>query len=371
MTKQDYYEILGVSKSAADDEIKKAYRKLALKYHPDRNPGNKEAEEKFKLAAEAYEVLSDAQKRRLYDQYGHAGLKGTDFHSYSGFEEIFNSFGDIFGDFFGMSGQHRRNAARRGDDLRYDLEITFREAVFGCEKKIKFMQSENCPTCHGSGANSPEDITTCIACAGTGQTTHSQGFFSIQTTCPRCRGEGKIIQKACPQCHGAGHIKNKQEISIKIPAGVETGSRLRVTGAGEAGHKGGPSGDLYVFLHVKADKIFTRQENDVICRVSIGIAQATLGAQISIPTLEGEERSFTIPAGTQSGKVFRLNGAGIPYLRRKGRGDQLVRVEVKIPGRLSAKQEELMREFARVSGEEVAVHKKGFFQRLSNISSKD
>lgn len=330
MTKQDYYEILGVSKSAAPDEIKKAYRKLALKYHPDKNPDNKEAEDKFKDAAEAYEVLGDSEKRQLYDQYGHAGLKGTDFHSFTGFEDIFSSFGDIFGDLFGMGGPRQRNAPRRGSDLRYDLETTFKEAAFGCEKKISFQQAESCPTCHGSGGDPDEGVATCTACGGSGQITQTQGFFSINVTCARCRGEGKIIKKPCPECTGAGQLKKKKELSLKIPAGVETGSRLRVTGTGEAGYKGGPPGDLYVFIHVKEDKIFTRHNDDILCDVSIGIAQATLGAEIAIPTLEGEEDTLSIPPGTQSGKNFRKKNAGIPHLQRRGQGDQHIQVNVKI-----------------------------------------
>ncbi len=365
MTKQDYYKILGLGREATQEEIKKAYRRMALKYHPDKNPGDKPAEEKFKVAAEAYEVLGDAEKRRLYDQFGHAGLQGTDFHPFTGFEDVFSAFGDIFGDLFGTGGPRRRNAPRRGADLRYDMEIGFKEAAFGCEKKINFRQAEPCPTCHGSGGHPEGGIITCLACAGSGQTTHSQGFFNISITCSRCRGEGKIIKEPCPECKGAGHLQKKKELDLKIPAGVDTGSRLRVTGAGEAGHKGGPAGDLYVFLQVEEDKIFTRQGGDVFCTVSVGIAQAVLGAEITIPTLEGEESKLLIPPGTQSGKVFRREGAGISQLRRRGRGSQLIQVEVKIPKKLSPRQEELLREFAKISGEEVTPHKKGFFQRLS------
>ncbi len=365
MTKQDYYKILSLGREASQEEIKKAYRKMAIKYHPDKNPGNKQAEEKFKVAAEAYEVLGDAEKRQLYDQFGHAGLQGTDFHPFTGFDDIFSTFGDIFGDLFGMGGPPRRNAPRRGADLRYDLEISFKEAAFGCENKISFRQTEPCPTCHGSGGHPDEGVITCLACAGSGQVTHNQGFFSISSACSRCRGEGKIIKEPCPECKGAGHLKKKKELEIKIPAGVDTGSRLRVAAAGEAGYKGGPAGDMYVFLHVKEDKIFTRQENDVFCTVCIGIAQAVLGTEITIPTLEGEENTLPIPPGTQSGRIFRVEGAGIPHLRRRGRGSQLIQVEVKIPKKLTPRQEELLRDFADISGEEVKPHKKGFFQRLS------
>ena len=365
MTEKDYYQILGVDRNATPEQIKKAYRKLALKYHPDRNPGDKQAEEKFKEAAEAYEALGDPQKRRLYDQYGHAGLRGTDFHSFSGFEDIFNSFGDIFGDLFGMGGARRPDAPRRGADLRYDLRIDLREAAFGCEKKISFQQAEDCPACHGSGADPKEGFTTCTACGGAGQLTHRQGFFTINTTCSYCRGEGRIIKKSCAECRGLGHLKKKKELAVKIPAGVESGSRLRVAGAGEAGRKGGPPGDLYVFIQVEQDDVFTRQGDDVLCEVSIGMAQATLGTEITIPTLEGEQTTLTIPAGTQSGAVFRRQGAGVPHLRRRGRGDQLIRVQVRIPTRLSARQEELMREFASLAGEKVTLHKKSFFERIT------
>lgn len=367
MTNRDYYEILNVSRSASESEIKSAYRKMALKYHPDKNPGNKKAEESFKEAAEAYEVLSDSKKRQLYDQYGHAGLKGTDFHSFTGFEDIFSSFGDIFGDLFGMGmgGTRRRNAPRRGADLRYNLEITLQEAAFGCEKNIAYSQTETCTSCSGSGAESSAGIITCTTCRGSGQVTRSQGFFSISTTCNVCSGEGQIIKNPCSACKGHGFRKKKQELSVKIPSGVEAGSRLRVSGGGEAGHKGGPPGDLYVFLHVKEDKIFSRHGNDVVCQTKIGIAQAILGAEITVPTLKGEETTLSIPAGTQSGKIFRLSEEGIPNLRGRGKGDQLVQVEVQIPTKLSERQEELIREYAKLSGESINAPKQGLFKRLT------
>ncbi|MBI5787849.1 MAG: molecular chaperone DnaJ [Candidatus Schekmanbacteria bacterium] len=363
----DYYTILGVNRSAAADEIKKAYRQMALKYHPDKNPGDKQAEEMFKEAAEAYEVLGDQEKRQLYDQYGHTGLKGTNFHHFTNAEDIFNAFGNFFGmgDLFGAGGRARRNAPRRGADLRYDIELTLKEAAFGSEKSIEYTLSEPCSTCRGTGAHPDEGIMKCVACAGTGQVTRTQGFFSISTPCSRCHGEGTIIKQPCPNCKGVGHTQTKRELKLKIPAGVDTDSRLRVSGAGDPGYKGGPSGDMYVFITVAEDKIFTRQDDEIICQMPISITQACLGAEITIPTLEGE-KTINLHPGTQSGEIYKLEGAGVQHLKGYGRGDQLIQFDVRIPTKLTPRQEEILREFAAISGDEVAMPKKGLFKRLYN-----
>jgi molecular chaperone DnaJ len=369
MTKRDYYEILGVQKNAGEDSIKKAYRKLALKYHPDRNPNNKEAEEKFKEAAEAYEVLRDTEKRRLYDQFGHAGLEGAGFQGFGGFEDIFTSFGDIFGDLFGMGGGRRRGGPMRGADLRFDLDIEFEEAAFGAEKEITINRYETCSKCNGTRAKPGTSPTACVMCAGTGQVSHTQGFFSISTTCSRCHGEGTIVQTPCPTCKGMGKEAKKRNISIKIPPGVETGSRMRVRGAGEGGDRGGPSGDLYVFITVMDHPDFTREENDIRSFVSVSFVQATLGAKIKAKTLEGS-RNLSIPAGTQPGKIFKIRGAGMPSIHGYGRGDFLIEVRVKTPTNINPRQEELLREFAKLSGEDVPSKKQTLFQKLKEVKEE-
>ena len=351
MIKKEYYEILGLDRNASEDDIKKNYRKLALKFHPDRNPGNKEAEEKFKEASEAYEVLRDPEKRDLYNRFGHEGLSGAGFRGFSGFEDIFSSFGDIFEDIFGFSGTRRsRTGARAGADMRYDLNISFMDAIFGAEKDIDLEKYEACKECQGSGAAPGTSPEVCPRCRGTGQITQSSGFFSISTTCPQCRGEGRIIRTPCKQCLGSGRVRISKKVHLKIPGGVETGSRLRLRGEGEQGKLGGPSGDLYVFLHVEAHEFFQRDGDDIYCQVPVSITQASLGGTIEVPTIDGHE-SLKIPKGTQSGKVFRLKGKGAPHLRGYGRGDQIIQTVVKIPTHLSKKQEELLREFARLSGE--------------------
>lgn len=352
MTKRDYYEILGLTRDASDEDIKRSYRKLAMQYHPDRNPGNKEAEEKFKEASEAYEVLRDPEKREIYNRYGHEGLSGTGFSGFSGFDDIFSSFGDIFEDIFGFTGSRRsRTAARAGADLRYDLNISFKEAIFGTEKDIDLEKYETCGECHGTGAAPGTSPEICPRCRGTGQVTQSSGFFSISTTCPQCRGEGRIIRTPCKKCHGSGRVRIRKKVHLKIPGGVETGSRLRLRGEGEEGRMGGPNGDLYVFIHVEQHEFFQRDGDDIYCQVPISITQASLGGNIEVPTLEGHE-TLKIPRGTQSGKVFRLKGKGAPHLRGYGKGDQVIQTVVKIPTHLTKRQEELLKEFARISGEQ-------------------
>jgi len=352
MTKRDYYEVLEIDRHATDDEIKKNYRRMAMQYHPDRNPGDKAAEENFKEAAEAYEVLSDAQKREIYDRYGHEGLSNSGFQGFSGFEDIFSSFGDIFGDIFGFSnGRSRsRTAARAGSDLRYDLKISFTDAAFGISKEIDVQKLDRCHECNGTGAAAGTSPEACPRCLGRGQVTQSSGFFSISSTCPQCRGQGQVIKSPCSVCRGAGREKTSKLVQVKIPAGVDTGSRLRLRGEGEQGEYGGPNGDLYVFIFVEEHEFFKRSEDDVYCRIPISFVQAALGANLEVPTLTGTER-LKIPRGTQSGKIFRIKGKGINHLRGYGSGDQIIEAVVVVPTNLSKRQEELLKEFARTSGE--------------------
>lgn len=353
MTKRDYYEILGVPRNADDGEIKKAYRQLALKYHPDRNPGNKEAEERFKEASEAYEVIRDPEKRSLYDRFGHEGLRGTGFSGFSGFEDIFSSFSDIFEDFFGFgTGRRRETGPKKGADLRYDLTISFMDAVLGKVKEIEIERFEVCGTCKATGIQPGTKKETCAACRGSGQVIHSQGFFTLRTTCSRCRGQGFFIPHPCENCRGTGKVKKPKKIPLKIPAGVDTGSRLRVSGEGMEGERGGRPGDLYVVLNVEPHPFFERQGDDVLCQIPISFPQAALGAEMEIPTLNGSKK-LTIPPGTQSGEVFTLRSLGIPHLHGFGKGDQHIHVVVKIPTKLNKRQKELLKEFASLEGKEL------------------
>jgi molecular chaperone DnaJ len=351
-TRRDYYEILGVEANASEDEIKKSYRKLAMQYHPDRNPGNREAEEKFKEAAEAYEVLNDQEKRDIYNRYGHEGLNGAGYRGFSGFEDIFSSFGDIFGDVFGFNaGRSRsRTAARAGADLRYDLKISFMDAALGSSTEIKLRKQILCSSCRGSGCAPGTSPQVCSLCQGRGQVTQSSGFFSISSTCPQCRGQGGMITTPCPECSGGGKVTVEKTVQLKIPAGVETGSRLRLRGEGEEGEHGGPNGDLYVFLDVENHEVFERNGDDIYCRAPITFLQATLGGTVEVPTLAGTEK-LKIPRGTQPGRIFRLKGKGIPHLRGYGRGDHLIETVIIVPTNLTKKQEELLKEFDKLSGE--------------------
>jgi len=365
MTKRDYYEVLGVSRDARDEQIKKSYRQMALKYHPDRNPGDKEAEEKFKESSEAYEVLRDSEKRSLYDRFGHDGLKNSGFSGFSGFDDIFSSFGDIFEDFFGLGGfggrRRNRSSVRRGADLRYDLSISLHDAAFGTENNIEIEKATQCPQCSGSGAAPGSGPETCTTCGGAGRVTQQQGFFSIATTCPRCRGLGTHIANPCEQCNGTGKVRKSKSLKVRIPAGVETGIRLKLVGEGEAGERGGPSGDLYVFLAVEDDPVFKRHNNDVVCQVPISFSQAALGAELEVPTLEGEEQ-LKIPKGVQSGDLLTIKGAGIPQLNGLGRGDEIIQVIVKTPTKLSRRQQELFRDLAET--EERDANSNGFIKNL-------
>jgi molecular chaperone DnaJ len=349
LSKRDYYEVLGVSRSASDQEIKSAYRKLAVKYHPDKNQGQSEAEEKFKEAAEAYSVLSDPQKRAHYDRFGHTNGGSSS----AGFDPaIFSEFGDIFGDLFGfgdvMGGGRRRSAAQRGDDLRYNLELTFMEAAFGLKTKIKIPRLEVCDRCSGSGAAPGAGSSPCPTCQGHGQIRYQQGFFSISRTCHHCQGKGTIIKNPCKECRGEGRVHRDRTLEIKIPAGVDNGQRMRLSGEGEAGVHGGPPGDLDVVFFVKEHEIFERQQNHIHCTIPISFTQAALGAEVTIPTLEGEEQ-LRIPEGTQSGKVFCLRGKGIASPTGKGRGDQFVHVNVVTPTKLTREQRKLLEQFAEIS----------------------
>ncbi|MDY6832526.1 MAG: molecular chaperone DnaJ [Thermodesulfobacteriota bacterium] len=361
--KRDYYEILGVARDVSETELKKQYRKIALKCHPDKNPGNKEAEDQFKEASEAYAVLCDPEKRQIYDQYGHAGLEGLGNGRGTGFDDIFSSFGDIFEDFFGFgSGRRSRRGPRKGEDLRYDLTIDFLEAAFGKQTEIELEKLEPCSACEGTGCAEGTQPETCRHCGGTGQATRSQGFFVVKTTCPACRGTGRMIPSPCAKCRGNGREMVKKTVSLKIPAGVDTGSRLRLSGEGEAGDPGGRPGDLYVFINVRPHEFFQRNNNDVLCIMEISFVQASLGATISVPTLTGE-RDLEIPKGTQYGDIFRFKGEGIASLRSGNRGDQIIQVEIKTPTRLNKKQEELLSEFSRLESDKISNKLKNLFKR--------
>ncbi|MFQ5792294.1 MAG: molecular chaperone DnaJ [Acidobacteriota bacterium] len=370
--KRDYYDVLGLPRTANQQDIKRAYRKLAVKYHPDKNPGDLAAEEAFKEAAEAYGVLGDPEKRVLYDQYGHAGIQGGPQIN----QDIFREFSDLFGgslfeDLFGFGGfgsGRRRSRARRGSDLRYDLQIGFEEAVKGTETRIRIPRTETCPTCRGSGARPGTDKSSCTTCHGQGQVRFQQGFLVVSRPCGRCQGTGQIIPNPCQECSGHGQVVLERDISIKIPAGVDTGSRLRLAGEGEGGTGGGPAGDLYVVLQVEEHPFFKRQDENIYCDVPITFPQAALGADIAVPTIDGSEE-LHIPEGTQTGTVFRLRGKGVQHVRGHRRGDQLEAVTVVVPKRLSKEQRELVRRLAEVTpplsmGEEASDKDRGFLEKL-------
>jgi len=369
MSKRDYYEILGITKTATETEIKAAYRKLAVKHHPDKNPDDHTAEEKFKEAAEAYSVLSDAQKRAAYDRFGHqgvgAGAGGAGFGGagFSNIEEIFDIFG--FGDMFGgQGGSRQRSAAQRGADLRYDLEITLEEAALGKEEKLRIPRLEKCDECNGKGAEKGTEPETCITCQGSGQTRYQQGFFSVMRTCPNCGGKGQIIKTPCRKCRGAGRVEKEKTLEVKIPAGVETGSRLRINGEGEAGASGGQTGDLYVVIHVAEHELFERQGANLYSAAPITFAQAALGAEIKVKTLDGEE-DLRIPAGTQTGTVFRIKSKGMPALGGRGRGDMFVAVTLITPKTLTKEQRKLLEQLAEV--EDIDFQDASFMDKVRNI----
>lgn len=367
--KRDYYEILEISRTATDTEIKAAYRKLAIKHHPDKNPDDHTAEEKFKEAAEAYSVLSDPQKRAAYDRFGHAatgaGAGAGGFNAgFSNIEDIFDMFG--FGDIFGgqQRGGSTRTSAQRGADLRYDLEITLEEAALGKEQTLRIPRLEKCDECEGNGAEKGTQPETCTNCGGSGQTRYQQGFFSVMRTCPNCSGRGQIIKNPCKNCRGAGRIEKEKTLEIKIPAGVETGSRLRITGEGEGGINGGPAGDLFVVLHVEDHEIFERQGANLYSAVPISFAQAALGAEIEVKTLDGEE-NLKIPAGTQTGTVFRIKSKGMPALGGRGRGDLFVAVTLITPKTLTKEQRKLLEQLAEI--EDINFQDESFMDKVRNI----
>lgn len=347
MSQADYYEVLGVPREASEEEIKKAYRNLALQYHPDRNPDNPVAEQKFKEAAEAYEILRDREKRQMYDRYGHAGVSGAaGGHHFGNNEDIFSHFSDIFSDLFGFSGMGANSATRpqAGPSLRYNHKLSFRQAAKGDTIKITIPRREHCPECSGSGAKIGTSPEHCTSCNGSGQVVRRQGFFHLAVPCPHCQGRGKVISAPCPRCVGHGHVDQNRELSVKIPAGVDTGARLRLRGEGEAGVNGGPNGDLFVDLYVEDDHIFDRDGQDLILNHDINFVDASLGAKLKVPTLD-HEVELEIPKGTQSGSVLRLSGHGLPHPNSPRKGDLLVQVNVRTPTSLSKKQEELLKEF--------------------------
>ncbi len=374
-SKKDYYEVLEVGRQASDAEIKKAYRKLAKQYHPDVNPGDKNAETKFKEINEAYEVLSDPQKKARYDQFGHAGVDPNSFGGAgAGFGDFdFGGIGDIFESFFGGGGFGRssrsRSGPQKGADLKYSVEISFDEAAFGVEKEITISRNENCSSCGGSGAKQGTSPATCKHCNGTGQVQYKQstpfGQFINVKTCDVCRGEGKIIVDPCPKCSGRGKVRKTIKKKLDIPAGIDDGQTISIRGEGDPGSKGGPAGDLFVTVAVKPHALFRRQGNDVVCEIPITFVQAALGAELEVPTLDGKVK-YSMPEGTQTGTIFRLKNKGIPYLRGNGRGDQYVKVEIDVPKKLNDKQKELLKEFADISGDEVYEQRKGFFDKMKD-----
>ena len=362
MSKRNYYEVLGVRRNATPEEIKKAYRRLAFELHPDRNPGNKEAEERFKDLNEAYAVLSDSEKRDAYDRYGTASVP-TGFEGFD-FGEGFGSLFDLFEGFFETS--RRRSASQRGADLKYHLDISFEEAAFGVVKEIVVPRMEVCETCRGSGAKAGTGPTPCRGCRGSGQVRYSQGFLTISQTCSHCRGEGYVIEHPCRECRGTGRTRVERTISVKVPPGVETGTRLKIAGEGELGFQGGISGDLYIVIEVKDHPFFTRHGEDISCEVPVSFVQAALGAEIQVPTLEGMAK-LEIPPGTQSGSEFRLKGKGFPSLNGYGRGDLVVKVVVEVPTRLTVKQRELLQEFAKLQDSEGTPMVKNFFKKVKKL----
>ncbi len=369
-TKRDYYEVLGIPRLATVEDIKKAYRRCALEHHPDRNPGNKRAEDKFKEATEAYQVLSNPQQKQLYDQVGHEGLASSGgfsgFQSTAGFGDIFE---DIFEDFFGGKGARGRQRPQRGNDLQVRLDISFEEAAFGVEKNIEIPREESCTACKGDGAKPGTTRHTCPTCHGSGEILASSGFFSISRPCNRCQGQGSFVEHPCHDCRGTGRVTVKRQIQTRIPAGVDNGLRLRISGEGEAGARGGPRGDLYVDIHVKPHEFFTREGRDIHCEVPISFVQAALGCEVEVPTLSGAT-ALKVPAGTQTGKIFRLKGKGIVSLNGQGIGDEEVRILVETPTHLSEKQKDMLKQFAELSGEKVNPISNSFVQKAKRLFSK-
>ncbi len=374
MTKRDFYEVLGIPRTASQEEVKLAYRQQALKYHPDRNPGNIEAEDNFKGAAEAYSVLGDANKRATYDRFGHDGLRGEGFSGFSGFNaSVFEDFEDIlgsffgFGDLFGGRDRRRRGRPERGRDLALELEISLEEAAAGAEKEISLTRAESCPACGGSGAQPGTQKATCPACQGRGQVRFQQGFFSVARACSQCRGGGEIIPSPCKECRGAGRVKAKRSLKIRVPEGVDEGTRLRLDGEGEPGEAQGPRGDLYVVIRAAKHPFFERQDGNLLCEVPISFPQAALGATIELPGLGGTTERVKVPAGTQTGEVFRQKGRGIKDLRSHRKGDLFVRVAVKTPENLNKEEKSLLQRLAELRGEDLEKPDRGLVDKLKNV----
>jgi molecular chaperone DnaJ len=371
VSKADYYEVLGVSRDCSEQELKSAYRKQALKYHPDRNPGDHAAEEKFKEASEAYQVLSDAEKRAAYDRYGHAGLGAQGFGGFAGGVDLGDIFGDFFGEMFSMGGTGRgapRSRQQRGDDLRFDLTIDFEDAIFGKETEVRIRRLELCGICHGKGNASGRGPGVCSQCNGHGQLRYQQGFFSVARTCGACGGMGTIISDPCHVCRGEGRAASEIKLNVKVPAGVEDGTRIRYAGEGDAGRLGGPKGDLYVILSIRPHDFFERQGHDLHCVIPISFPQATLGADFEIPGIDGPV-SIKIPEGTQSGKELRVRGRGVPYLNEKGKGDLIVKVEVQIPRKLSRAQRELVAKLAESMTVDNKPASPGLMEKMKDLFS--
>ncbi len=376
MTKRDYYEILEVSRTATGDEIKRTYRKLAVKYHPDKNPGDHTAEDKFKELGEAYDVLMDEQKRAAYDRFGHSAFAQGGGGAGGGFHDPFDIFSQVFGgggggagggifeQFFGGGGTNANDGGnKRGADLRYDLQIKLEEAAFGSEKEIEISKLDTCGDCSGSGAQAGSKVTTCPMCHGRGQVISARGFFQVAQTCPRCKGNGQVVEKPCRSCDGEGRKEATSRVKLKIPPGIEQGSRLRSSANGEAGIRGGAPGDLYVVIHIKEHPVFEREAENLHCEVPISFTTATLGGEVKVPTIEGQQAALKIPAGTQSARTFKLRGKGMPLLHSSVRGDLLVRVLVEVPTQLNDEQRKALEEFAKLCGEENTPIHKSFFEK--------
>jgi len=369
MTKRDYYEVLGVTRTVTDVEVKAAFRKLAMKYHPDRNPGDKDCEHQFKEINEAYDVLKDADKRAAYDRYGHAAFEQGAGAGAAGFgAEFASTFADIFDDLFGMTGRRGRgNVRERGADLRYNMEITLEEAFAGKAAQIRIPTSVACEACSGTGAKTGAKPKTCPTCAGQGKIRHAQGFFTMERTCPSCQGRGEVIDNPCPSCAGSGRVTRERTLSVNVPAGVEDGTRIRLTGEGEAGARGGPSGDLYIFLSLTPHAFFQRDGSDLHCRVPVSMVTAALGGGFDVPTIDGGKTRVKVTEGTQSGRRFRLQGKGMPILRTRGVGDMYVQVVVETPQKLTKRQKELLAEFDKQSSTETHPESAGFLARVKEF----
>lgn len=377
--KRDYYEVLKVERSVTQEELKKAYRKLAVKFHPDKNPGDKSAEDKFKELGEAYDVLSDEQKRAAYDRLGHAAFQAGGGGGRGGFHDPFDIFREVFGggggagsifeEFFGGGARGRdRSGAMRGSDLRYDLEITLEEAAHGVEKQVELERAHSCEKCGGSGSSKPGGVKKCPTCGGVGQVITTRGFFQVQQACPDCGGSGQIISNPCPDCHGQGRVEKSGRIKLRIPAGISEGARLRSSGNGDAGFRGGPSGDLYVVMNIRRHEVFEREGDDLFCEVPVSFSKASLGGELMVPTLDGKA-SLKIPAGTQSSTAFRLRGKGMTRLNSSNKGDLLVRVQVEVPTNLSAEQKEKLKAFSDSCGEQNEPMAESFFQKAKRFFS--